>query len=134
MLLHVFRSSRPDDSFIDPPLWSEIYKWEGVLLCGLAVLLCGLYGYGAPWDELAAFGGVTGISGLFMVLTVSSFESWALNLGCFILVSCWWIIPLLSISSGILDYIEEHNCRGRRAFLYKLAAIAVTAGWVVMMI
>jgi hypothetical protein len=132
MLLYVFRSSRLDDSFIDPPLWSEIYKWEGVSVMTLFILALPVFiEHEEDWEEVFfTTGAFLGLWGVVMLFTISS---WAFNSGCFILVSCWWCVPPLAISIAIKDIMDEDNCRGIGAVFAGFAAIAVTAGWVVML-
>jgi hypothetical protein len=112
VLLYIFRSSPDDEMLMSPPLWSEIYQWEGVGILALCLLV-------APFmieDEddfedalysIYAGGAFVSVWGLCMFFTASS---WAFNLGCFIFVSFFWLLPAAAISLFISCVLADGDC------------------------
>lgn len=133
MLLHIFRSSPPEESFIDPPLWASIYQWEGVVILAIAVILAPFI-FDDEDAEDAAFAAVVFLVlwGFLMFFTVSSF---AYNVGCFIFVSCFWLAPFVGISAALLDVADECDCCGPVGKpLAGFAAFLLAAGVLTIMI
>eukprot|EP01047_Picozoa_sp_COSAG01_P017562 COSAG01_NODE_932_length_12651_cov_50.381741_1_plen_753_part_00 len=109
VLLYIFRSSPDDEMLISPPLWSEVYQWEGVGVLALCFLVAPFTIEDEEDFEDAIFvGGVfVSVWGFFMFFTASS---WAFNLGCFIFVSFFWLLPAAAISLFISCVLADGDC------------------------
>jgi hypothetical protein len=135
MLLYIFRSSPDDNTFIAPPLWAEIYLWEGAVVMGLFLLATPLMFEDEDDFVIDVFFPLFVVWGSFMFLTALQM-TW-MTLGWFVFLSFVWLLPPAAISAFIGMLVEEGECNCCGAFGKVFAAFmafVVSAGPLATMI